>query len=73
MRRRLLVRMILLAAFVGGLCLELQRLSAAQVHTNVALDSSSTADEKNAVENEQAPPHSIQTGRDDRSNHQART
>ena len=56
MRRRLLVRMILLAAFVGGLCLELQRLSAAQVHTNVALDSSSTADEKNAVENEQAPP-----------------
>jgi hypothetical protein len=56
MRRRLLVRMILLAAFVGGLCLELQRLSAAQVHTNVALDSSSTADKKNAVENEQAPP-----------------
>jgi len=56
MRRRLLVRMILLAAFVGGLCLELQRLSAAQVHTNVALDSSSTADKKMRLKMSKLPP-----------------
>jgi len=47
--------MILFAAFVGGVCLELQRLSAAQVHTNAAFDSSSTADEKKADDNEQVP------------------
>src|SRR5216684_869702 len=56
MLTRLLVRMILLAAFVGGLYLESQRLSAAQVHTNAAFDSSSTADEKKAGDNEQVPP-----------------
>jgi hypothetical protein len=55
MLTRLLVRMILLAAIVGGLCSEVQRLSAAQ-GTNVALDSSSTANEKNAGDNKQAPP-----------------
>jgi hypothetical protein len=48
--------MILIAAFVGGLCLELQRLSAAQTHTSAAFDSSSTGDEKNAGDNEQIPP-----------------
>src|SRR5229473_971121 len=55
MLTRILVRMILFAAFVGGVCLELQRLSAAQVHTNAAFDSSSTADEKKADDNEQVP------------------
>jgi len=45
--------MILLTAFVGGLCLELQRLSAAQVRTNAAFDLSSTAGEKNAGDNDQ--------------------
>ena len=46
MLTRLLVRMILLAAFAGGLSLELQKLSATQVHAKAAFDSSSTADEK---------------------------
>jgi len=57
MLKRLLVRMTLLAAFVGGLCLELQGLSAAQVHPSAAFDSSSTADEKSAGDNEQIPPN----------------
>jgi hypothetical protein len=48
--------MILLAGFVGGLCLELQKLSAAQVHTNAAFESSRTGDEKNAGDGEQGPP-----------------
>jgi len=48
--------MTLLAALVGGLCLELQRLSAAQVHTNAGFDSSSTADERRPSDNEQVPP-----------------
>lgn len=55
MRTRLLVRMILLAAFVGGLSLELEKLSAAQVHTKVAFDLTTTGDEKSADGNEQAP------------------
>jgi len=48
--------MIVFAAFAAGLCLELQRLSAAQTHSNAAYVSSSTADEKNADDNEQVPP-----------------
>ena len=56
MQTRLLVRMILIAGFVGGLCLELQKLSAAQMHAQAAFDSSSTADEKNAGDKEQGPP-----------------
>jgi hypothetical protein len=56
MQTRLLVRMILFAAFAAGFCLELQRLSAAQMHSNAAYVSSSTADEKNADDNEQVPP-----------------
>jgi hypothetical protein len=56
MFRRLVVRMILQAAFVGGLCLELQRLLAAQLHTSAASDSSSTADGRDVGDNEQVPP-----------------
>ena len=57
MLTRTLFRMILLAAFVGGLCLDLQRLSAAQLHKNAAFDSSSTAvDEENTRDDEQVPP-----------------
>ena len=56
MQTRLLVRMILIAGFVGGLCLELQKLSVAQGHAQAAFDSSSTADEKNAGDKEQGPP-----------------
>jgi len=48
--------MVLLAAVVGGSCLEVQGLSAAQARTTLALDSPSTVDEKNARDNEQAPP-----------------
>jgi hypothetical protein len=56
MLTRILLRMILLAVLVGGLCLDVERLSAAPTQTNVALESSSTTDEKNAGDSEQVPP-----------------
>jgi hypothetical protein len=48
--------MTLLATFVGGLSLQSQRSSAAQVHTNAAFESSSAADDRNARDSEQVPP-----------------
>lgn len=53
---RLLVRMVLLTVFVGGLPLDPQRLSAAQAHANAMFDSSSTTDETVARDNERGPP-----------------
>jgi len=47
--------MILTGVFIGGYCLPLRTLSAAQVHTKAAFDSSSTTDGKNAGDNEQVP------------------
>src|SRR5260370_15239427 len=50
------MRTTVLAAFVGGLGLEWEKVSAAQAHKNVAFDSSGTANERNAGDNEQIPP-----------------
>src|SRR5260370_42689612 len=50
------MRTTVLAAFVGGLGLDWQKLSAAQAHKNAAFDSSGTANERNAGDNEQIPP-----------------
>ncbi len=47
MRAKFLVRMILLGAFAGGVCLQLQSLAAAQGQTSAAPESSGTADTKN--------------------------
>jgi hypothetical protein len=55
MPTRLLVRIILIAVLAGGLGLELQTLSAAQVHANVAFDSFHTSDDKNAADNDHGP------------------
>ncbi len=57
MLTRLLVRVVLLTVFAGGLLLEPQGLSAAEVqaHANAVFDSSRTTNEKTG-DNEQGPP-----------------
>lgn len=56
MLTRLLVRMVLLTVFVGGLLLEPPKLSAAQARANAVFHSFSTTDETAASDNEQGPP-----------------